>query len=195
MSLKEYKKKRKLKETPEPKAEMPKTKTKKNIFVIQKHDASHLHYDFRLSIGNILKSWAIPKGPSVNPSHKRLAILTEDHPLQYQNFEGTIPEGHYGAGTVIVWDKGTYENLSELTPEQSFEKGSLKFQLNGKKLKGGFTLIRFRPPKHWLLKKAKDNNANAKTDILKQDKSVKSGRTIEQIEKKVNFSEQSVKFD
>ncbi|MBW3018895.1 3'-phosphoesterase [Candidatus Woesearchaeota archaeon] len=119
------------------------------IFVVQKHDASHLHYDFRLEMDGVLKSWAIPKGPSMNPKDKRLAVETADHAKSYAKFEGTIPEGQYGAGTVKIWDKGTYK-LLEKTPKE------IKFVLKGKKLHGEFTLVKFRPPNNWLLIKKKE---------------------------------------
>ena len=132
---------------------------KKPIFVIQKHHASTLHYDFRLQMGNILKSWVIPKGPSLNPKNKRLAILTEDHALDFANFEGEIPVGHYGAGKMIVWDRGTYENMTtengkEISMEKAFEKGKITIALQGEKLKGNFSLILIKKQnesKNWLL--------------------------------------------
>jgi bifunctional non-homologous end joining protein LigD len=180
MVLEEYKKKRNLQKSKEPSAKKGKESRR---FVVQKHDASHLHYDFRLAIGGVLKSWAVPKGPSINSKHKRLAILTEDHPMSYANFEGIIPEGNYGAGTVMVWDKGSYKNLSEREMEDGFKKGALKFELKGKKLKGAFTLIKFRGDKNWLLNKAKDANAS-KTDVLRENRSVKSGKSMKEIGKK-----------
>src|SRR6186713_1412012 len=136
MSLRVYNKKRHFKETPEPSGKS-KAASKKNLtFVIQRHDASHLHFDFRLELNGVLKSWAVPKGPSLNPADKRLAIQVEDHPLAYGKFEGEIPEGNYGAGTVAIWDSGTYtpENTSgdaqkELAKE--LHRGSLKFSMNG----------------------------------------------------------------
>lgn len=131
-------------------------------FVIQKHNASKLHYDFRLEVGGVLKSWAIPKGPSTDPNKKRLAIPTEDHPIDYINFEGVIPEGNYGAGTVIVWDTGTYRNLNEnIDMKQSIDKWHVDIMLEGKKLRGGYALIQTgrEKRKFWLLLKKKDNNA------------------------------------
>jgi bifunctional non-homologous end joining protein LigD len=110
--------------------------------VVQKHDASRLHYDFRLEINGVLASWAVPKGPSLDPAVKRLAIRTEDHPIEYADFEGLIPKGQYGAGSVMLWDKGTYSPDGDLSPEQQLAKGEIKVVLQGKKLRGGFVLIR-----------------------------------------------------
>ncbi len=185
MTLKKYKEKRKFSKTPEPKAK--KKKHKKPIFVVQKHDATNLHYDFRLEIENVLKSWAVPKGPSLNPKDKRLAIETEDHPVDYANFEGIIPEGQYGAGTVMIWDKGIYQNTTEkdeklLSAEKGYKHGHISFNLKGKKLKGGWSLNRFRENK-WLLIKQDDNKSNKKTNILNRKKSVKSKKTLKQIAK------------
>ncbi|HEY5969882.1 MAG TPA: DNA polymerase ligase N-terminal domain-containing protein, partial [Chitinophagaceae bacterium] len=146
MALTLYKKKRSFKNTPEPIG--GKASGAGLRFVIQKHDATRLHYDFRLELEGVLKSWAVPKGPSLNPEDKRLAMMVEDHPYDYRTFEGIIPEGNYGAGTVIVWDEGTYEALEgdskkeqEKILLQQLKKGSLKFKLNGSKLKGEFALV------------------------------------------------------
>ena len=144
MALKEYKKKRTFGKTPEPTGGKPSAKTLH--FVVQKHDATRLHYDFRLEMQGVLKSWAVPKGPSMNPEDRRLAMMVEDHPYDYKDFEGIIPEGNYGAGTVIIWDQGTYGSLEEEGTKEKEEKsllrqlkaGSLKFKLNGTKLKGEF---------------------------------------------------------
>ncbi len=146
-SLKDYQEKRDFSRTPEPEGKGPGT-SREPIFVIQKHDASHLHYDFRLEVDGVLKSWAIPKGPSTDPKDKRLAVPTEDHPLEYADFEGTIPAGEYGAGTVLVWDTGPYRNLTEKKGEaiplgQAVAHGHVKVWLEGKKLKGGYALTRF----------------------------------------------------
>ena len=130
-------------------------------FVIQEHKATRLHYDFRLEAEGVLKSWAIPKGPSMNPAEKRLAVMTEDHPLEYANYEGIIPEGSYGAGPVIVWDQGTY--VPEGDPAEQLKKGRLSFELSGKKLKGGFTLMILKgrgTGKEWLLIKKQDAYAD-----------------------------------
>ena len=188
MSLVEYKKKRSFGKTPEPKGGKT-TKTKLH-FVVQKHAASRLHYDFRLEMEGVLKSWAVPKGPSLNPADKRLAMLVEDHPYDYRNFEGNIPEGNYGAGTVIVWDEGTYESLEDVKGKAAhekillagFEKGSLKFRLHGEKLKGEFVLVKTprRADNAWLLIKHRDEFASA-VDITESDESVKSGKTLDEV--------------
>ncbi|HKC36127.1 MAG TPA: DNA polymerase ligase N-terminal domain-containing protein, partial [Chitinophagaceae bacterium] len=149
MALTLYKKKRSFKDTPEPTG--GKSAGSVLRFVIQKHDATRLHYDFRLEMEGVLKSWAVPKGPSLNPEDKRLAMMVEDHPYDYRTFEGIIPEGNYGAGTVIVWDEGTYEALEGGTRKeqekillQQLKKGSLKFRMNGNKLKGEFALVKLK---------------------------------------------------
>ena len=132
-------------------------------FVIHEHKATRLHYDFRLEMGGVLKSWAIPKGPSLNPADKRLAVMVEDHPIEYIDFEGIIPEESYGAGAVIVWDSGTYELNDPGDPETQLGSGKFAFTLNGNKLKGGFALARFargQTGKEWLLMKKKDGHAN-----------------------------------
>ncbi len=154
MSLKAYQKKRNLKVSKEPAAKLRKRTSDKLQFVVQKHAATHLHYDFRLEMNGVLKSWAIPKGPSMNPEEKRLAVQVEDHPFDYKDFEGVIPEG-YGAGTVRIWDRGTYTLDSK-------RKNSLRITLHGKKLKGGFALVRFRD-KNWLLIKSKDEYAKGQS--------------------------------
>jgi bifunctional non-homologous end joining protein LigD len=125
MGLEEYRRKRKFDKTPEPSGAVKKTTG--NSFVIQKHRATRLHYDFRIEMEGVLRSWAIPKGPSFNPSEKRLAVLTEDHPIDYGDFEGTIPKGNYGAGNVIIWDHGTYEMVDPETPEKGWKKGKFHF--------------------------------------------------------------------
>jgi bifunctional non-homologous end joining protein LigD len=143
-------------------------------FVVQKHAASRLHYDFRLEMDGVLKSWAVPKGPSMDSSVKRLAILVDDHDLEYANFEGVISEG-YGAGKVLVWDNGNYECEN---PSEEFENGKITFELHGKKLKGKFVLL--RTAKGWLLMKQPDQHSSSE-DILLKDKSVLSGKKIEDI--------------
>jgi DNA ligase D-like protein (predicted 3'-phosphoesterase) len=192
--LNEYKKKRDFTKTTEPsgskkqKAELPR-------FAIQKHDASNLHYDFRLEMDGVLKSWAIPKGPSTDPSEKRMAILTEDHPLDYIDFEGTIPEDQYGGGTVIVWDGGTYRNLRKekegdsLSMTDSFDDGKIEVWLEGKKLKGGYVLIRTgkKGSDRWLFKKMKDEEANARHNPVKTEKkSILSDKSIEEMKEELS---------
>jgi len=152
-SLTEYKKKRKFSKTPEPGPTKKRTKTGR-IFVIQKHRATQLHYDFRLEADGVLKSWAVPKGPSLDPSVKRLAMQVEDHPVDYAKFEGVIPEGEYGGGTVMVWDYGTYDPDTE-DVSGALRKGELKFTLDGQKLKGSWVLVRTRD-RQWLLIKHRD---------------------------------------
>ncbi|NIS63003.1 MAG: 3'-phosphoesterase [Proteobacteria bacterium] len=132
-------------------------------FVVHEHHASHLHYDFRLEMEGIFKSWAIPKGPSMNPADKRLAIMVEDHLLEYGAFEGIIPEGHYGAGAVVIWDEGSYIPTGEGNPEEQLKKGRFSFELRGKKLQGGFSLALLKgrgKGNQWLLIKRKDEQAN-----------------------------------
>lgn len=172
MALKDYNAKRKFNETTEPEGKTKKSKDKL-IFVIQRHAASRLHYDFRLEMDGVLKSWAVPKGPSLDPKDKRLAMMVEDHPYDYKDFEGNIPEGNYGAGQVEIWDSGTYEPLdndSKLSDEKELLKelhaGSLKFILHGKKLKGEFALVKMKNTKEnsWLLIKHKDDFAQSGYD-------------------------------
>ena len=159
------------------------------IFVIQKHAARRLHYDFRLEVDGVLKSWAIPKGPSTDPQDKRLAVPTEDHPLAYAGFEGVIPAGEYGGGTVLVWDTGTYRNLTEKKGQaipmgQGLAHGHVKVWLEGRKLKGGYALIWFKTGKDesWLLVKADDVEADPRRNpVADEPQSVLTGRTIEEI--------------
>lgn len=153
-SLTDYKKKRRFDKTPEPGPEKKRTKTGR-LFVVQKHRATQLHYDFRLEADGVLKSWAVPKGPSLDPAVKRLAMQVEDHPVDYAKFEGVIPEGEYGGGTVMVWDYGTYEPENSDNVGDALRKGELKFSLNGKKLKGSWLLFRTRE-RQWLLMKHRD---------------------------------------
>ena len=134
MTLEEYRRKRQLSKTPEPAGRVRRGKGRS--FVVQKHDAMRLHYDFRLEINGVLVSWAVPKGPSMDPASKRFATMTEDHPLEYADFEGVIPVEHYGAGTVMVWDKGTYETEDDLPAEEQLARGEIKLILHGKKLQG-----------------------------------------------------------
>ncbi|MBZ0148359.1 MAG: DNA ligase [Pseudorhodoplanes sp.] len=160
--LNRYRRKRDFRRTPEPRGggERPITQLR---FSIQKHAASHLHYDLRLEMDGVLKSWAIPKRPSLSPSERRLAIRTEDHPLSYRNFHGRIPKGEYGAGLVTVWDRGTYRGQhggSEQDLLRGLRKGSLSFVLRGRKLRGDYALVRFKPPNQWLLIKTRDRRAS-----------------------------------
>jgi bifunctional non-homologous end joining protein LigD len=161
-SLREYKRKRDFGTTPEPQG--GKRKGVERLFVVQKHRASALHYDFRLEAGGVLVSWAVPKGPSLDPKVKRLAMQVEDHPLDYARFEGVIPEGEYGGGTVMVWDIGTYRLEEDETFDQAMRKGRIVFTLNGKKLKGGWVLVHTRG-RQWLLMKRKDRYASSTIDI------------------------------
>ncbi|MCD8186693.1 MAG: 3'-phosphoesterase [Rikenellaceae bacterium] len=160
MSLKEYQEKRKFDATPEPGAEVKDSSGKEPVFVVQRHEASHLHFDFRLEADGVLKSWAVPKGPSMNPKEKRLAVQVEDHPLDYGHFEGIIPEGNYGAGTVEIWDSGTYTYIEKYRNiAEAIDHGILEFKLHGRKLKGLFALVRTGmdgKDKNWLLIKKDD---------------------------------------
>src|SRR5688572_5983892 len=163
MALELYRKKRDFKITPEPKGKAIKRKTKDLTFIIQKHRASHMHYDFRLELNGVLLSWAVPKGPSLDPSHKRLAMQTEDHPIEYGGFEGIIPPKQYGAGTVLLWDRGVWIPKEDV--EAGYRKGRLKFELQGEKLQGGWMLVRSHGGKYdgekksWLLIKEDDEYA------------------------------------
>jgi bifunctional non-homologous end joining protein LigD len=198
MGLEKYRQKRNFQRTSEP---PPETATNQGplTFVIQKHHARALHYDLRLELDGVLKSWAIPKGPSVNPEDKRMAVMVEDHPPGYASFEGAIPAGEYGAGEVIVWDGGTYSPIeggkllfddkpaAEEQMRFGLEKGKLSFTLRGNKLKGSWTLVKIqKSQKNWLLIKHRDEHAKTDTDILKEDRSVLSNRTIEDVKEKRN---------
>jgi bifunctional non-homologous end joining protein LigD len=184
MSLKDYEKKRDFGKTREPPGRVRKERRGRAAFVVQKHKARSLHYDFRLEIDGVLKSWAIPKGPSMNPANKRLAVMTEDHPYDYKDFEGVIPEGEYGAGTVMIWDEGTFATPGG-EPSETLRKGALKLVLNGKKLKGGFALVQTRmggKKENWLLIKEKDDLARRDSDILDDEPdSARTGRSLQEI--------------
>jgi bifunctional non-homologous end joining protein LigD len=183
MALEEYKRKRRFEETPEP---PPKVEKKTgNRFVVQKHDATRLHYDFRLEMEGVLKSWAVPKGPSLDPADKRLAMQVEDHPLEYGNFEGIIPGGEYGGGTVMVWDHGSWTPESP-DADAALKKGDLKFTLHGDKLKGSWVLVRTRgfggsKRPSWLLIKHRDRFASTKDITVEKPRSALSGRLMAEI--------------
>jgi bifunctional non-homologous end joining protein LigD len=197
MALEEYKRKRRFDETPEPAGEVEKKSTHR--FVVQKHDATRLHYDFRLEMEGVLKSWAVPKGPSLDPADKRLAMQVEDHPVSYFDFEGIIPENNYGAGTVMVWDVGTWQPLSPVAVEGKYvpgtdaeavamlAKGDLKFRLDGKKLKGDFAIVKMKGRRpgskgnEWLLIKKHDDHEVEGYDIDAYDESVLSKRSLAEI--------------
>ena len=191
MTLTPYERKRNFKKTPEPSSKpksgrqrAPSQKRRRPLaFVVQKHRASQLHYDFRLEVRGVLKSWAVPKGPSMNPADRRLAIQVEDHPFEYKDFEGAIPPGNYGAGQVIVWDAGTYTpgmrgDNPETVMMHGIHRGSLRFELKGAKLRGVFTLVRFRQPDQWLLTKVNDRHATHER-VVEDDASVISQRRLE----------------
>jgi bifunctional non-homologous end joining protein LigD len=183
--LAEYKARRDFGKTPEPAAK--RAQAKGNSFVIQKHAARRTHFDFRLEHDGVLKSWAVTKGPSLDPSQKRLAVRTEDHPLEYGGFEGVIPKGEYGAGPVMIWDRGTWEPSGD--PDEGLAKGDLKFRLHGKRLKGDWVLVRMKKDRtggkreNWLLIKKRDAYAaDGDEPTQDYDTSVKSGRNMEEIE-------------
>jgi bifunctional non-homologous end joining protein LigD len=187
VALNKYREKRNFARTPEPSGETTASTRPKDarIYVVQKHRASQLHYDFRLELNGVLLSWAVPKGPSLDPSVKRLAMQVEDHPLEYANFEGVILEGGYGAGTVMVWDHGTWTPESE-DVEAALEKGDFKFALQGKKLKGSWVLVRTRgfgskAAESWLLIKHRDRSASTKDITVAKARSVQSGRLLAEI--------------
>src|SRR5436305_2269775 len=196
--LTEYQRKRDFTKTREPSGETKTATAKKSAprkkrapalqFVIQKHEASHLHFDFRLELDGVMKSWAVPKGPSYDPSVRRLAMEVEDHPIEYNTFEGTIPQGEYGGGTVMLWDRGTYEPEGGDGVEalrDGYARGDLKFVLHGDRLRGGWVLVRMKRPgrPQWLLIKHRDEFATSAHDIVGEvTTSVATGRTMEDIE-------------
>jgi DNA ligase D-like protein (predicted 3'-phosphoesterase) len=186
--LAEYRRRRDFGKTREPAGDGARRPAgQRPLFVIQKHQARALHYDFRLEVGGVLKSWAVPKGPSTNPADKRLAVPTEDHPLEYAQFEGLIPEGEYGAGAVLVWDTGSYRNLSAekedpVSMEEALQRGHVEVWLEGKKLRGGYALVRTGGGERWLLIKMKDAEADARRNpVSTEPDSVLSGRSLEEI--------------
>jgi DNA ligase D-like protein (predicted 3'-phosphoesterase) len=190
---KKYTSKRDFRVTPEPGEDENNLDwaNKRPVFVIQKHDASNLHYDFRIEVDGVLKSWVVPKGPSTDPSEKRLALPTEDHPLGYANFEGVIPEDEYGGGTVLIWDRGSYRNLKEDEDDEEpqpvtdqIESGHVTIWLEGTKLSGGYSLIRTDggDEERWLLVKMDDEEADARRNPTSTEPaSVASGRTLDEI--------------
>lgn len=187
MLLSTYNAKRDFAKTPEPKGTESRRKQSQSRFLVQKHAARRLHYDFRLEFNGVLLSWAVTKGPSADPSQKRLAVRTEDHPLAYADFEGTIPKGQYGGGTVMLWDQGSWEALQDAA--EGIQKGKLHFNLRGERMRGGWVLIRMRPRagekrENWLLIKERDEFAVDDPDSLTEafDDSVASRRSMSQIE-------------
>ncbi|TAM57682.1 DNA ligase [bacterium] len=182
-SLSVYRKRRDFDRSPEPRGARARAAGAR--FVVQLHRASRLHYDFRLEIDGVLKSWAVPKGPSLDPALKRLAVHVEDHPLEYAAFEGRIPEGSYGAGEVIVWDTGTYSLLEGTSARAAFERGALKFALHGRKLHGGFALVKMRAREGtedaWLLIKESDAQADPRWLASEHPASVLTGRTLDDV--------------
>jgi bifunctional non-homologous end joining protein LigD len=174
--LAEYNRKRRFGVTPEPEGKLGSAKKQQLEFVVQKHRASRLHYDFRLEHAGAMLSWAVPKGPSLDPSMKRLAMQTEDHPIEYNQFEGVIPEGEYGAGTVMIWDRGTWEPEAD-DIDHALAKGDLKFQLRGKRLRGSWVLVRIRE-RQWLLIKHRDAAASTADITAVKTRSVVSRRTL-----------------
>jgi DNA ligase D-like protein (predicted 3'-phosphoesterase) len=194
-TLEEYQRRRNFQRTAEPRGGSHR-RSAQPIFVVQKHDATRLHYDFRLEVDGVLVSWAVPKGPSTDPRVKRLAIRTEDHPLEYADFEGVIPEGEYGAGPVIIWDRGTYRNLTkrngqEVPMADALAVGHIAVWLEGRKLVGGYALTRIDRGRResWLLVKKADEAADPSRDpVATQPKSVVSGRTIEDLASAVSSS-------
>jgi bifunctional non-homologous end joining protein LigD len=187
--LSKYRSKRDFSKTAEPSGESAVAPSAHRRFVIQKHDASHLHYDLRLELDGVFKSWALPRGPSLDPKEKRLAVEVEDHPLEYGDFEGTIPEGEYGGGTVMIWDRGYWEPEGDKSPEEQLKSGNLKFRLDGQRLHGSWVLVRMKRDRNggkrtnWLLIKHRDEFAREDSDDAHsaEDRSVASGRTMAEI--------------
>jgi DNA ligase D-like protein (predicted 3'-phosphoesterase) len=186
-----YRSRRDFRRSPEPQGRERRWKKRNPIFVVQEHDARTLHYDFRLEADGVLKSWAVPKGPPTDPRQRRLAVAVEDHPLDYADFEGVIPEGEYGAGTVIVWDAGPYRNLArdengrEISVPDAIERGRVEVWLEGRKLRGGYALVHSRlggKRENWLLVKMKDEGADARRNPTSTEpESVLSGRTLAEV--------------
>jgi bifunctional non-homologous end joining protein LigD len=174
--LADYNRKRRFEITPEPAGKPGRPRKKTREFVVQKHRASRLHYDFRLEHDGVMLSWAVPKGPSLDPANKRFAMQTEDHPIEYNQFEGVIPEGQYGGGTVMIWDRGTWEPEVD-DVEAALADGDLKFKLHGKKLRGSWVLVRMRP-RQWLLIKHRDKSASTADIAAARPRSAVSRRTL-----------------
>src|SRR5437762_2305264 len=192
--LAEYRRKRDFKKTAEPSGDVEPARASHLRFVIQKHAASHLHFDLRLELDGVMKSWAVPKGPSTDPSVKRLAMQVEDHPIDYNTFEGTIPKGEYGGGTVMLWDRGTYSSDTATTPSdeedvlrEQLRRGDLKITFHGERLHGSFALIRMKFSRdgsskpQWLLIKHRDEYATKEDIVADNMSSVDTGRTMEEI--------------
>ena len=184
MGLEEYAAKRRFSKTPEPPPTEPAARPPANYFCVQRHDATRLHYDFRLEIDGVLKSWAVPKGPTLDPGVKHLAAHVEDHPLEYGDFEGNIPAGNYGAGSVMLWDRGTFELLGGASGAEQLARGDTKFRLDGEKLQGEFALVHMKgrgKGNEWLLIKKRDQYAVPGWDVEEHAYSALSGRTQEEI--------------
>ncbi|MEO7222175.1 MAG: DNA polymerase ligase N-terminal domain-containing protein, partial [Devosia sp.] len=202
--LKTYQSKRDFTKTGEPSGKAAaKRRAEQLSFVVQKHDATRLHYDFRLELDGVLKSWAVTKGPSRNPTDKRLAVHVEDHPLDYGGFEGTIPEGEYGGGTVMLWDEGTWEPIGD--PHDGLKKGDLKFKLNGKRMKGEWVLVHMKGRdskskggtcENWLLIKHRDKYADEADGLTEKfTTSIETGRTLDGIAKGLKSRKKSAALD
>src|SRR5258706_9940451 len=199
MSLKTYKEKRSFDRTPEPAppttpAPTPGSKSQPRVplrFCVQRHHATNLHYDLRLEVDGVLKSWAVPKGPTLDPDQKRLAMMVEDHPIEYGGFEGVIPKGNYGAGSVMLWDRGAYELLGDATADEQLKRGDFKFRLAGEKLSGEVALVRMKRGKgnEWLLIKKRDSTAQPGWDPEDHSQSVLTGRTQEEIARGLEAAE------
>ena len=182
-----YNRKRDFAKTAEPAGKIAARRGKALRFIVQKHDASRLHYDFRLELDGVLKSWAVPRGPSLDPADNRLAVRTEDHPLSYATFEGPIPKGEYGGGTVMLWDRGTWEPLPGKDPAKTIREGHLHFTLHGERMKGEWVMFRLKPrgkekTENWILKKVNDEFAGSPTGLIDTYlRSVKTDRTLDEI--------------
>jgi bifunctional non-homologous end joining protein LigD len=189
--LAEYNRRRRFDVTPEPAGKPGRAHKKALEFVVQKHRASRLHYDFRLEHDGVMLSWAVPKGPSLDPAQKRFAMQTEDHPIEYNQFEGVIPEGEYGGGTVMIWDRGTWEPEVE-DVDAALAKGDLKFTLRGRKLRGSWVLVRMRP-RQWLLIKHRDRFASTADIAAAKSRSAVSSRTLAGIARRAGASARQLK--